>query len=116
MLAHDPAIRSKLANMAVEIEVARLLAYKLCHSSSPPHYEASKVKLFVSDLIAKLANTATYVLGPYSQLAPGTTWAPLRGVVEYTYSMSFAPPIGAGSNEIERGIIAKAGLGLPTDR
>jgi hypothetical protein len=116
LLAHDHGIRSKLANMAVEIEVARLLAYKLCHSSSPPHYEASKVKLFVSDLIAKLANTATYVLGPYSQLAPGTAWAPLRGVVEYTYSMSFAPPIGAGSNEIERGIIAKAGLGLPMDR
>jgi len=116
LLAHDPAVRSKLADMAIQHEVARQLAYRascLQEKGLIPHYEAAKVKLYVSELIQKLANTAMEVLGLYSQLKPGSPWAHLNGLVEYTYLMSFAATLGGGTSEIARDIIATAGLGLP---
>lgn len=116
LLAHDPAVRSKLADMAIQTEVARQFVYRACciqEKGLISHYEASKLKLYVSDLIPRLANTAMEVMGLYGQLRPGSPWAHLAGLVEYTYLMSFAPPIGAGTNEIVRDIIAMEGLGLP---
>jgi alkylation response protein AidB-like acyl-CoA dehydrogenase len=55
------------------------------------------------------------LLGLAGQLAPGSPWAPLRGRIEALYLNAASLTIAAGTSEINRGIIATRGLGLPRD-
>ena len=66
--------------------------------------EASTNKIFWSELDIALAQTAMDILGPRAEL-PGD-W------LDY-YIFALAGPIYAGSNEIQRNIIAERMLGLP---
>lgn len=106
----------RLADMSIEIEVAKLLSYKVAWMQSAgliPNYEASVAKTFSTEMQQRLANTAVHVLGPYGLLAGEC--APLDGSVGYSYLWTVGPTIYAGSNEIQRNIIAQRGLGLPRD-
>lgn len=116
VLAKDPLIRRKLAERGVEIEISRLLAYRLSWMLSQgiiANYEASVSKLFGSEMAQRLANTGMEMLGLYGQLEPGSKWVRLRGWVERLYLWTVAETIGAGTSEIQRNIIAMRGLGLP---
>ncbi len=116
LLANNPLVRHKLAEMAIEAEIGRLLVYRAAWMQGKgliSDYEAAMIKVYITELIKRLANVAMQILGLYSQLTPGSWRAPLSGLVEYTYLTSFAPSIGAGPNEIQKDIIAIRGLGLP---
>lgn len=115
-LARDPVVRHKLAEMAIEVEVARMLAYRVASMQARgliPNYESSMSKLFGTELTQRLANTGMQVLGLYGQLEPKSKWAPLKGRIERMYLTSFASTIAAGTSEVQRNIIAIRGLGLP---
>lgn len=115
-LAKDPLIRDKLAAMAIEIEILYGFYWKtawLMDKGQVPVLEASVLKLFGTELGRKLAGTAMEILGMYGQLKRGSKWAPLRGLVSLGYMDSVSGPIGAGTSEVQRGIIATRGLGLP---
>jgi alkylation response protein AidB-like acyl-CoA dehydrogenase len=60
-----------------------------------------------------MAGTGLQLLWLGGQLAPGSPWAPLRGRIETLYLNAAALTIAAGTSEINRGIIATRGLGLP---
>jgi alkylation response protein AidB-like acyl-CoA dehydrogenase len=112
------AIKHKLAELAIEYEVGRLLAYRVGWLQSQgrvPNYEASVSKMFGSELTQRLARTGMELLWLGGQLTPGSPWAPLRGRIETMYLNSAALTIAAGTSEINRGIIATRGLGLPRD-
>jgi alkylation response protein AidB-like acyl-CoA dehydrogenase len=51
--------------------------------------------------------------GPAGALKRGTSHAPLDGRFEFTYRYSVVDTVGAGTNEVQRNIIARRGLGLP---
>jgi alkylation response protein AidB-like acyl-CoA dehydrogenase len=74
--------------------------------------EASALKLFATELSIKMANTAIEVMGQYGELLKGSL-APLQGKIALGYLDSISGVIGAGTSEIQRGIIASRGLGLP---
>lgn len=115
-LGQDPWVRNALAEMAVEIEVSRLLSYNVAwvHSTGAiPNKEASLSKLFGSELQQRLARVAMPILGLYGQLETGSKWAPLQGRVERYYLTSVSNTVEAGTSEIQRYIIAGRGLGLP---
>ena len=115
-LGKAPAQRYKLAQLAIELEVARLLAARLVwmlEKGAVPYQESSMAKIFVTELERRLANAGMQILGLYGQLKEGSKWAPLMGRVEDAYRYSILGPIGGGSNEIQRMIIAIAGLNLP---
>jgi alkylation response protein AidB-like acyl-CoA dehydrogenase len=78
-----------------------------------PNYEASVSKMYGSELAQRLANAGMQLLGLGGQLAPGSPWAPLQGRFETLYLGAAALTIAAGTSEIQRGIIAGRGLGLP---
>jgi alkylation response protein AidB-like acyl-CoA dehydrogenase len=78
-----------------------------------PELEASAMKLFGTELSRKLAGVAVDILGPSAQLDRGSRYAPLQGRVPAGYLDAVSGPIGAGTSEIQRGIIATRGLGLP---
>jgi alkylation response protein AidB-like acyl-CoA dehydrogenase len=72
--------------------------------------EASLSKIFWSELDVKIHETALELLGPRAELVPGTA-----GVGDWLdgYLFSLSGPIYAGTNEIQRNIIAERILGLP---
>lgn len=118
LLAKKPLIRQKLAEVEVELEVARLLYYQLAYlldKGMIPNYQASMEKLFATEVAQHVTNTGMEVLGLYSQLKEGSKWAPLSGKVEYYYRWSVVETIYAGTSEIQRNIMAQRGLGLPRD-
>jgi len=115
-LSNDPRIRSKLAALAIEIEVFYGYYWRtawMVDQGQVPEMEASGLKLFFTELGVTLAQTAVDILGPYGQLDRGSKWAPMIGRVGLGYLDSISGPIGAGTSEIQRSIMATRGLGLP---
>jgi len=70
--------------------------------------ESSMVKVFWSELDVSLHELALDLLGPYAELLDGDDAAWMKG-----YEFSLAGPIYAGTNEIQRNVIAERVLGLP---
>ncbi|MFC9878309.1 acyl-CoA dehydrogenase family protein [Streptomyces libani] len=78
--------------------------------------ESSLNKVFWSELDIALHETALDLLGPYGMLADDADEAPGHGSWAEGYTFSLAGPIYAGTNEIQRDIIAERLLGLPKGR
>ncbi len=115
-LANDLLIKDELAEMAVENEVLRMMCYRIAWMYSKnlhPSYEASMSLLFSSELLRRLANVGMRVLGPYGQLDMDSKWAVLNARIMRAYLSALSVGVGAGTNEIQRNIVAMRGLGLP---
>jgi alkylation response protein AidB-like acyl-CoA dehydrogenase len=70
--------------------------------------ESSMVKVFWSELDLRLHELALDLLGPHAELLDGDDAAWMKG-----YEFALAGPIYAGTNEIQRNVIAERVLGLP---
>jgi alkylation response protein AidB-like acyl-CoA dehydrogenase len=115
-LLAQPMVRNKLADLKIEFEVGRLLAYRVAWmqgQSIIPNYEASVSKLYGTELAQRLANAGMRLMGPAGQLAPGSPWAPLQGRIEALYLGAAALTVAAGTSEVMRNIVAGRGLGMP---
>ncbi|MEU2542826.1 acyl-CoA dehydrogenase family protein [Streptomyces iakyrus] len=78
--------------------------------------ESSLNKVFWSELDIALHENALDLLGPCGELSDEATEAPADGSWAEGYTFSLAGPIYAGTNEIQRDIIAERLLGLPKGR
>jgi alkylation response protein AidB-like acyl-CoA dehydrogenase len=118
-LSENPQVRKKLAAIAIEIETFENLYWQtvcMMELGKVPELEASALKLVFTELSVKLANAAVDILGPYGLLDKGSRWAPFGGRVGLGYLDSISGPIGAGTSEIQKSILATRGLGLPRAR
>jgi alkylation response protein AidB-like acyl-CoA dehydrogenase len=116
LLADDPVVRDRLAEMAVRAEVGRLLAYKVASMQTAgliPNREASAAKVYQSELRQQVAAVGMALLGPYAALKSHPRWAAVAARVTHLSLDSVGGTIGAGASEIQRNIIATRGLGLP---
>jgi alkylation response protein AidB-like acyl-CoA dehydrogenase len=115
LLAHDPLIRNRLAQMACEIEALRCLGCRIADAQERNEmagFDASGVHILASELQERLSWLGTDILGPYGQVKR-SKWSPLEGWYEKWYQQSFTLFIAMGTNEIQRNIISWYGLGLP---
>jgi alkylation response protein AidB-like acyl-CoA dehydrogenase len=115
-LSKDVLVRQRLAEISIDIESARLLALKVAtmlDKDQIPNYEASMLKMVVTETEQSLIETAMKTFGLYSQLRRGSKWAPREGKFEGMYRNSVEHLITRGTSEIIRNIIAQRGLGLP---
>jgi 3-oxocholest-4-en-26-oyl-CoA dehydrogenase alpha subunit len=116
-LRNDPLVRQRIARLATECEVARLLGLNFVAAAmqgdKPPTNEASAYKLYATELSQRVANASMDIVGPGAQLSKGTEDAPLHGRIENTYTYTVIDTIGGGASEIQKNIIAKRKLGLP---
>jgi alkylation response protein AidB-like acyl-CoA dehydrogenase len=115
-LAEDAVVRQRLAQLAIEIDVAWCLSYRVATTQSRnqiPGPESPANKVFTSEMIQRLAQTGMQMMGLYSQLEFSTKWAPLKGKIERLYLTSVSGTIAGGTSEIQRNIIAERGLELP---
>ena len=95
------------------------VAYRIPHmqeQGAVPNYEASISKLYGAELTQRIAQTGVQLLGTAGQLAPHAEQvaaAPMGGGLSRNYLSAVAATIASGTSEVQRGVIARRGLGLP---
>jgi alkylation response protein AidB-like acyl-CoA dehydrogenase len=115
----DPLVAERLAEHTTAMEVGRLLVYRaatMAAAGKMTAVEGSMTQLFVPEVFTRAASDLLDILGAHGVLPHGEDGAPLAGLVEHAYRHSTVTTIYGGTSEIQRGIIAERGLGLPRTR
>jgi alkylation response protein AidB-like acyl-CoA dehydrogenase len=116
-LRDDPVVRQRIAQLATDLEVARVLGLRFVNEAikggAPPTTQASEYKLFATELSKRLADASMDIAGPGTQLRVKTEEAPMAGRAESTYRYTVIDTIGGGTSEVQKNIIARRKLGLP---
>lgn len=116
-LKDDPLARQRVAQLATECEVARLLGVRFVdaalNSERTPTAEASAYKLYATEYSRRLADATMDLVGPGGQLTRECADAPMEGRPCGSYVLTLLETIGGGTSEIQRNIIATRKLGLP---
>ncbi len=97
----------KLADMATEIELARLLLYKacwLCENHRSFSKEAAMAKMFCSEMYHRVVNQAVQIHGGYGLMK--------EYPIERHYRNQKLLDIGEGTSEVQRIVIARH-IGVP---
>ncbi|GAG01039.1 unnamed protein product, partial [marine sediment metagenome] len=116
-LSEEPVIRSKLAQLKIELEIGRLHMYRVTtvmDEGRAPNWESAMAKAYGTAFEQRLASTAIEILGLYGQLSPESKWVPLQGMAYHSYLSSKGYSLQAGTSEILKNILALRKLGLPT--
>ncbi|MCL5263984.1 MAG: acyl-CoA dehydrogenase family protein [Chloroflexi bacterium] len=99
-LSRSQAVQFKLADMATNVELARLMLYKaavLQSQGRPFVEEASMAKLFASEIAVKAADEAVGIIGIESQNHP----------INRFFRDAKILTIGEGTSEIQRMVLAR---------
>ena len=109
-------VRNKFAEMIADVEVLKLLNYQVAvqlTKGQPVYAEASTVKAYGSDLYQRVNNGIMEIMGPFGQLELKSKWAPLDGAMPSYFRRDLVLIFGGGAIEVQKNIIAMAGLFLP---
>ncbi|MDQ1465920.1 MAG: hypothetical protein QOH10_335 [Actinomycetota bacterium] len=107
----DPLLRDRVTRAWIDAQAYRWQTFwtvTRLTAGERPGAESSLVKLFWSELDVRLHETALALLGPHAELVGGELGAWMKG-----YQFSLSGPIYAGTNEIQRNVVAERVLGLP---
>lgn len=113
----EPAVRERLGRLAVENEVMRgngLRTLANIDAGLPPGPESSIEKIFWSEYHQRMTDEALELLGPQGQLTAHSSHSRPEVDWVYAYLWSRAGTIYSGSSEIQRNIIAKRVLRMPS--
>ncbi len=111
-----PGLREQVARCWMDAEAYTLNTYQTVSrlmNGGKIGAEASLNKIFWSELDLKMHETALRLLGPRGELLPEAPAAGDVGEWLDGYIFALAGPIYAGTNEIQRNIIAERILGMP---
>ena len=112
----DPTVRRRLAELEVDLREHRVLALRnawIISQGGTPIAEASMAKISGTELRTRLANAAMDILGREGGLSGESgEVAPFTGRAEFNFRLSPIFRFGGGTNEVQRDIVASAGLGL----
>lgn len=117
--ADDPLVRAELGKLATRLDVARLFSLGIAgmiSNGQVPNAEGSMAKVWNTDYGQLVTGTAISLMGADGAVGVNEPDAPLRGVLEINYRESTVYRFAAGTNEVQRDIIAQRGLGLPRNR
>jgi alkylation response protein AidB-like acyl-CoA dehydrogenase len=116
LLSEEPSVRRKIAEIATEIEILRLLNYKIAwaHDEGGDVLGATAMQSIIRDGVSiKLPNFALSILGPYGQLQSGSKHAVLDGVLEEMYRLNSFRLFGLIGTLIRKNFIANRLMDLP---
>ena len=112
----EPALRDEVVRCWMGAEAYTLETYRTVSrllSGGKIGFEASLNKIFWSELDLAMHRTALAILGHRAELLPEAPSAGDVGSWLDGYLFSLSGPIYAGTNEIQRNVIAERILGLP---
>ena len=111
-----PGVAHRFAEMEVDVEVLKLLNYQVAVQLTkglPVYAEASTVKAYGSVLYQRVNNEIMEMMGMFGQLEVGSRWAPLKGQMAANFRKDLVRIFGGGAIEVQKNIIAMAGLLMP---
>ncbi|WP_046317621.1 acyl-CoA dehydrogenase family protein [Mycobacterium sp. UM_Kg1] len=114
LVIDQPWVRQALARVEAQVAAYRLMNLRVNTTMSAGALgmgEASATKVFGTELTQKVARELLDIVGQ-AGLRKGAT-APLQGELESAYRLAVINTFGGGANEIQRDIIAMAGLLMP---
>jgi alkylation response protein AidB-like acyl-CoA dehydrogenase len=116
-LAKDPIVRSRLAQLAIDIEVGMNMGHELSWMATKGESTvkpSSQIKVHGGALCQRLGNVGQQILGLYGPLNEDSKWVKLRGRIRHTYISALSFSIAGGTTETSKNHIAgRFGLGLP---
>ncbi len=111
-----PGVRGKFAEMIADVEVLKLLNWQVAQlltKGMMVYAEASTVKAYGSELYQQVNNNIMEIMGPFGQLELKSPWAPMDGLMPGFFRKDLVLIFGGGAIEVQKNIIAMAGLLLP---
>jgi alkylation response protein AidB-like acyl-CoA dehydrogenase len=114
-----PAIRQKLADVAMEIETLKVLAYETVWKISQGkqvRWEPPRDKAFRDMINDQLSKIGTEIIGAYAQVDPllvDSKWSKIQGRVERQYYRWTGYASAGGTTDNQRNIIGQSALQLP---
>ena len=109
-------VQLNLARVHAKAEFLKLLNWRIAaEAASPGPAAASATKVFGTEFAIEAYRLLMEVLGANAQVRDGPG-ALLSGRIERMHRSALILTFGGGTNEVQRDIIAAAGLGLPVAR
>lgn len=114
--AKDPVIRQRLADAWIGLEVMRANALRMLSGADKPELgrEALIGKLYWATWHRSLGKLAMDVLGPEAEIVAEAPYG--LTALQQLFLFTRADTIYAGTNEIQRNIIAERALGMPKEQ
>ncbi|HEU5385962.1 MAG TPA: acyl-CoA dehydrogenase family protein [Streptosporangiaceae bacterium] len=111
-------VRLNLARVHAKAEFLKLLNWRIASggAGSLGPADASMTKVFGTEFAVEAYRLLMEVLGAGASVRAGSPGAVLAGRIERAHRGALILTFGGGTNEIQRDIIAAAGLGLPFNR
>jgi hypothetical protein len=118
-VADQPWVQQNLARVYARIEALRVLNWRsawLIDQGTPGMAEASAVKVFGTETVIECYRDLLEITQQTGIVRRGEPGALAQGLLEGAYRLAMVNTFGGGVNEVQRDIIATAGLGLPRAR
>ena len=115
-LIKTPWVKENLARTHTELETLKLLCWKQAwamQNGNPDMADSSAAKVYGSEFFVECYRRLLEVMGQAGTLHGDSVGTQLRGRLEHRYRVGSVLTFGGGTNEIQREIIAGAGLWLP---
>jgi alkylation response protein AidB-like acyl-CoA dehydrogenase len=112
----QPAVQLALARVEAQVAAYKLVNLRVNAAMSKGALEmgeASAAKVFGTELTQQVAGELSDILDRHGTRAGHD--APLRGALDSAVRTAVLNTFGGGANEIQRAIIAMAGLGMPRE-
>jgi alkylation response protein AidB-like acyl-CoA dehydrogenase len=112
-------IQHNLARAKTGLEALRLMCLKQAWAMDQGQLgmaDASVAKVYGSEFFVEIYRLLLEVLGQAGTLKEGSPGAILMGKLEHRYRVGSILTFGGGTNEVQRDIIAAAGLWMPRSR
>jgi alkylation response protein AidB-like acyl-CoA dehydrogenase len=114
-----PWVQLQLARVYAKLEALKVLNWRSAWSIEagvPNMADASAVKVMGSEFFVECYRLLLEITGSAGTLRRGQPGALFDGLLEHAYRAAGVYTFGGGVNEVQRDIIAMAGLGLPRAR
>ena len=115
-LIDQPWVQLNLARVRAKWDVVRLLNWRQawCMTNGGVNFaDASTVKVYASEFFVEAYRLLLEIVGQRGLLRRDAAVAPLQGRLEMLYRAMLILTFGGGTNEVQRDIIAMAGLQMP---
>ena len=110
-----PWVQADLARTYARLEAMKVLNWRMVAdvgAGTLKAADASAVKVYGTETVVDVYRTLLGILGPVGSLRAGSSGALLRGELERAGRAAQINTFGGGVNEVQREIVAAAGLGM----
>jgi len=118
-IIEQPWVQHNLAKVKSGLEVVKLICWKQAWAmdQGPLNMaDASVAKVYSSEFFVELYRMLLEVMGAAGTIAAHSPGAVIKGKLEFRWRVGPVLTFGGGANEVQRDIIAMAGLWMPRTR